>query len=115
MIADKLKELGDYAEELEKEKTGELLENFMEQIKSEIRSLEEEQLILGDKFGNDIIRIVNNYINKGTLNSVISYHLLNVLVRYVKLSLVEIKANLFGIDRKLYKQEMNFLFKGKWK
>ena len=115
MIADKLKELGDYAEELEKEKTGELLEKYMKQIEGELKSLQEEQLILGNKFENDVIRTINDYNKKGTLNSVISYHLLNVLVNYVKLSLVENKANLFGIDRKLYKQEMNLLFKGKWK
>ena len=115
MIADKLKELGEYAEELDKEKPGELLENYMKQIEGELRRLPEEQLILGNKFGNDIVRTINDYIKKGTLNSVISYHLLNVLVSYVKLSLIENKANLFGIDRKLYKQEMNLLFKGKWK
>ena len=115
MIADKLKELGDYAEELEKEKIGELLENYMKQIEGELRYLSEEQLILGNKFGDDIIRTINDYIKNGTLNSVISYHLLNILVSFVKLSLVENKANLYGIDRRLYKQEMNFLFKGKWK
>jgi hypothetical protein len=113
MIADKLEKLGEYARELDKEKPGELVENYMKQIESELRRLPKEQLILGNKFGNDITRTINNYIKKGTLNSVISYHLLNVLVSYVKLSLIENKANLFGIDRKLYKQEMNFLFKGK--
>ncbi len=115
MIADKLKELGDYAEELEKEKTSELLEKYMKQIEGELKNLPEEQLILGNKFENEVIRTINDYNKKGTLNSVISYHLLNILVNYIKLSLVENKANLFGINRKLYKQEMNFLFKGKWK
>jgi len=115
MIADKLKELGYYAEKLEKEKTGELLENYMKQIEGEIRCLPEEQLILGNNFENIIIRTINDNIKKGTLNSVISYHLCKVLVSFVKLSLVEYKANVFGIDRKLYKQQMNFLFKGKWK
>ena len=115
MITNNLKELGDYAEELEKEKIGELLENYMKQIEDELRCLSEEQIMLGNKFKDDITRTINNYIKKSTLNSVISYHLLNVIDSFIKQSLVENKANLFGIDRKLYKQEMNFLFKGKWK
>ena len=84
-----------------KKKLGELLENYLKQIEGELRYLPEEQLILDNKFRNDIVRAVNDYIKKGTLNSVISYYLLNVLVSYVKLSLVENKVNLFGINRRL--------------
>lgn len=115
MISNKLKELGEYAEELEKQKTGELIENYMKQIEGELRGLPEGQIILGNKFKDDIIRTIKDYLKNSTLNSVISYHLLNVLDSFIKLSLVENKANLFDIDRKLYKQEMSFLFKGKWK
>jgi len=115
MIADKLKELGEYAEELEKEEPLDLLYNYINQVTRELENLTEYQSSLGNEFGNDVIKVVNGYTSKDLLTSLISYHLFSVLVSFVKKSMIEDKANSLGINRNLYKREMNFLFKGKWK
>ena len=115
MIADKLKELGEYAEELEKEEPLDLLYNYINQVTRELENLTEYQSSLGNEFGNDVIKVVNGYTSKDLLASLVSYHLLGVLVSFVKKSMIEDKANSLGINRNLYKREMNFLFKGKWK
>ena len=115
MIADKLKELGEYAEELEKEEPLDLLYNYINQITRELENLPEYQSSLGNEFGNDVIKVVNRYTSKDLSTSLISYHLLSVLVSFVKKSMIENKAISLGINRNLYKREMNLLFKGKWK
>lgn len=114
MIDDKLKKLGDYIEELEKEKPSVLIEDFLKQIENEINNLSVEQLELGNQFGNNIIITINEYIDKNILKNIIGYHLLSILVSFIQKSLVEDKANLLGIDKNLYKKDMNLLFKGKY-
>lgn len=114
MINDKLKKLGDYIEELEKEKPNVLIEDFLEEIENEISNLPEEQLQLGNQFGNNIVITINEYIEKDTLKNIIGYHLLSILVSFIKKSRIEEQANLLGIDKNLYKKDMSLLFKGKY-
>jgi len=115
MIDDKLKELGEYAEELEKEEPFDLLYNYFNQVTGELGNVSEYQSNLGEEFSNDVIKVVKGYIGKDLLTSLVSYHLLIVLVDFVKKSMVENKANSLGIEKNLFKQEMRFLFKGRWK
>ncbi len=114
MIDDKLKMLGNYIEELEKEKPSVLIEDFLKQIENEINNLPEEQLQLGNQFGNNIVITIKEYIDKNTLKNIIGYHLLSIVVNFIKKSMVEEKASLLGIDKNLYKKDMNLLFKGKY-
>ena len=115
MIADKLKQLGVYAKELEKEEPLDLLNNYFNQITSDLESLPSYQSGLGDEFGNDVVKVVNDYVSKDLIPPMVSYQLLCVLVSFIKNSLVEKMANSLEIERNLYKREMKFLFKGKWK
>lgn len=115
MIEDKLKQLGEYAEELEKEEPLDLLNNYINQITVELENLPDYQLNLGDEFEKDVIKVIDDYTLKDLLTPLISYYLLSVLVSFIKKSMIENKANSLGIERNLYKQEMKFLFKGKGK
>ena len=115
MINKKLEEFGRYANDLEKEKPIDLLKNYINQINEELKSTDEVQSEIEVNFGNEIIQLINNYKEKEISNSIISINLFNVLVNFIKNSLIEQKASDLEIDRTLYKQEMRILFKGKWK
>jgi hypothetical protein len=115
MIDDELKQLGKFAENLEKEEPLDLLTAYISQITEEIENIPEYQKKLSNDFGDDIIKIVNDYTFKDLVTPLISYQLLFVLVSYVKKMMIEKKANSLGIEKRLYKKEMKFLFKGKWK
>jgi len=115
MIGDELKQLGEYAEELEKEKPLDLLNNYFNQITEELENLPDYQSSLGNEFGNDVVKVLNDYTFKDLITPLASYQLLCVLVSFIKKSMIENKANSLGIEKNLYKQEMKFLFKGKWK
>jgi hypothetical protein len=58
---------------------------------------------------------ISNYEEKGLSNNIISYHLHNILFNIIKKSMIEKKASELEIDKRLYKNEMRLLFKGKWK
>jgi len=115
MIKDKLKKLGEYADELQKEEPFELLYNYTCKITEELENLPEYQSNIGNEFSKKVINIVNEYTNKDINPSEISYQLLNVLVSYIKKTMIEEKAISLGINSNLYKKEMKFLFKGTWK
>ena len=115
IIEDKLKQLGVYAEELEKEEPLDLLNYYINQITEELDNFPDYQTNLGNDFRNDVVKVINNYTSKDLITPLVSYQLLCVLVSYVKKSMIENKADSLGIERNLYKQEMKFLFKGKWK
>jgi hypothetical protein len=114
MIADKLKQLGIYAEELEKEDPLDLLNNYINQIIEELEYLPDSQSSLGNEFGNDVVKVVNEYTFKDLITPMVSYQLLCVLVSFIKKSMIEKKANSLGVEKNLYKKNMKFLFKGKW-
>jgi len=113
MIKDKLKELSKYIEEIDGIKPIELLEINMKKIEKDLQNLPREQIDLGDKFSKDILNQVNEYKKKDLFNSVIAYGLYNALISLLRNSMIEAQAELLGIDRKMYKEEMRLLFKGK--
>ena len=113
MIEKKLDELGKYAEEIEKEEPLKLIGRYFKQ--NELEGLESTKSIFEKDFVNDIIQIINKFKNEGLPDRIISYHLFNTFISFIKKSLVELKANDLGIDTNLYKNEMRFLFKGRWK
>jgi len=115
MIADKLRELGEYAEDLEKEDPVDLLNYYFNKFTVALDNIAEYQSKLGNRFGNAVTVIIKDYTSKDLLPPLISYNLLSVLISFIKKSMIEEKANSLGIEKNLYKQEMKFLFKGKWK
>jgi len=115
MLDNNIVKLGKYAEELEKKEPIELINEYKNQIENKIDNLSEEDKNLGYGFGKETVKIIDNYKYKGTLDDLIAYHLLSLLVSFIKRSLIEEKANLLGIEKNLYKQEMRLLFKGKRK
>lgn len=115
MIKDELKQLGEYAEELEKEEPLDLLNNYISKIPAELDSLSDYQLNFGNEFRDNIIKIVNDYTIKDLSSPVVSYQLLSILVSFIKKSMIEDKAISLGVNRNLYKKEMKFLFKGTWR
>lgn len=115
MIADKLNELGEYAEDLEKEEPLDLLNFYFNKKIGEIEDIPDYQLKLGDDFVKELNKTINNYDSKDLLSTQISYQLLIVLVCFIKKTMIEEKANSLGIEKTLFKQQMKVLFKGKWK
>ena len=115
MIDKKLDELGKYVEEIEKKEPYDLLKLYMNQVNEELKNTDNVQSEIELDFEKKIVTIINNYKEKGLSDSIISYHLFSVLVTFIKNSVIEKKASELEIDNTLYKQQMRFLFKGKWK
>jgi hypothetical protein len=113
MVDKNLVELGKYAEEIQNKKPIELIDEYLKNIDTEMKNISEESNILGDKFGNDLVRIIDKYKMQGISDVLVSYHLLSLLVSYIKCSLIEEKAAILNIEKNLYKNDMRFLFKGK--
>ena len=113
MIGEKLRKLGEYIEKIDRTKPIELLESNMKKIEEELKEISTGQLELGDKFNKDLFKVMNEYGKKGVSSSVILCELYNVLIGFSRKSMIETQAELLGIDRKMYKDEMNLLFKGK--
>ena len=70
-------------------------------------------IYIDNNFNKNISKVIINYKNKGASNSFIIIMLYFYLIDLVRKTLIEEKAELLGIDRNLYKNEMGFLFKGK--
>jgi len=113
MIKDKLRALGEYAEDLEKEDPLDLVNYYINKISGELNNIADYQSKLGSEFGNALTNVIKDYTSKDLLPPLASYHLLSVLVSFIKKSMIEDKADSLGIEKNLYKQEMKFLFKGK--
>ena len=110
MIMNKLRELGEYVEEMDRIKPIELLETNLRKIEKEFPT---EQNDLEDKFNEDVFKVVEEYRKKGASNSVIICELYNILISFLRKTLIEEQVESLGIDRKMYKEEMRLLFKGK--
>jgi len=113
MIGEKLRELGEYIEKIDEIKPIELLEANMKKIEKELEELPAEQLELGTEFNKDIFRVMAEHSKKDISNSVIICEWYNLLSGFSRKSMIETRAELLGIDRKMYKDEMSLLFKGK--
>jgi len=113
MITDKLRKLGEYIEKIDSIKPIEFLESNMKKIEKELRAYKAEQLELGEEFKKDIFKVMNKYSKVGIPNSVVLCELYNVLISFSRKSMIEEQANLLGIDGRMYKDEVNLLFKGK--
>ena len=115
MIDKKLNELGKYVEEIEKKEPFDLLKKYMNQVNRELKTTNNVQSEIELDFKNEINKIISNYEEKGLSNNIISYHLNSILFNVIKKSMIEKKASELEIDKRLYKNEMRILFKGKWK
>ena len=113
MIGKKLRELGEYIEKIDSFKPGKLLETHLIEVEKDLMDIPREQLEFGEKFGNDIIKVVKEHSKKGTSNSIILSELYNIVYSYARKSMIETRADLLGINRRMYKAEMNLLFKGR--
>ena len=115
MIDKKLNELGKYVEEIQKKESFNLLKAYMNQVNEELKDTDNVQSDIELDFENKLVQVIDNYKVKGLPNSIISYHLFNILINFIKNSVIEQKASELEIDKRLYKNEMRLLFKGKWK
>ena len=113
MIGEKLRKLGEYIERIDEIKSIELLDANIKKIEKELEEFPAEQLELGSEFNKDIFRVIAEYSKKSISNYVIIYELYNLLIGFSRKSMIETRAESLGIDRKMYKDEMNLLFKGK--
>lgn len=113
MINDKLKELGDCVDDIYKLKPMELLEVNIIKIEEDLKNLPKEQVDLAYNFSKDISNLVKDTKKKGTCNPVIIYELYNILIDFLRMSIIEEKAEQIGIDKKMHKEDMRLLFKGK--
>ena len=115
MIDKKLNELGKYVEEIQKKESFNLLKAYMNQVNEELKDTDNVQSDIELDFENKLVQVIDNYKVKGLPNSIISYHLFNIIINFIKNSVIEQKASELEIDKRLYKNEMRLLFKGKWK
>ena len=113
MIGEKLRELGEYIEKINEIKPIDLLETNMKKIEKDLERFPVEQLELGGEFNKDIFRVMAEYSKKDISNYGIICELYNLLIGFLRKSMIETRAELLGIDRKMYKDEMALLFKGK--
>lgn len=110
MLDDKLQELIEYIEDIEKKDPYEFL---VSEIKGYIE-IEDSvtQKELGARCYNDIISIINRYEGEADPDIIIKI-LFNIFIDFVKQKAVESKALSLGIEPSLYKKQMGFLFKGR--
>ena len=113
MIKDKLNELGEFVETINETKPITLLETNIKKIEENLKEFPIEQFNLGHSFSKDILEIVEEHKIKETSNSIIICELYNIIINILRKTTIEEKAELLGIDKKLYKNEMKLLFKGK--
>ena len=109
MIKDNLNELGEYIKKVNSSKPVDLLETNLEEIE---KIYSKSKTKMDNKFNEDLLKLIKFYNKKGISNSVIIYELYYLLIDYTRRSLIEEKADMLGIDKKLYKNEMGLLFKG---
>jgi len=113
MLNDKLKELGDYIDNVYSLKPMKLLEVNITKIEEDLKNLSKEQVDLGNNFNKDVSNIIKDFKKKETCNPVIIYELYTILIDFLRKSVIEEQAEILGIDHKMYKEEMRLLFKGK--
>jgi hypothetical protein len=85
----------------------------MKKYETDDRELSDDQLKYASDFHYNLIKLINNYKNKGLNGSLIVNDLYNVVIDISKKYAIEVKAMSLGIDKGLYKNEMRLLFKGK--
>jgi len=110
MLKDNLNELGEYIEKINSSKPVDLLETRLEEIE---KIYSPSKINVSNEFNKDLLNLIKFYNQKGVSNSEVIYQLYFFLIDYTRRSLIEEKADMLGIDKKLYKNEMGLLFKGK--
>jgi hypothetical protein len=113
MIGIKLKELEEYIKKIDKFKPIRFLESYIKKIEDDLKEIDNEQLRIAELFNQDLILLIEKYTNKRIYNSIIINEMYNFIINFSRRSAIESKAALLGINKKLYKKEMSFLFKGK--
>ena len=91
MIDKKLNELGKYVEEIQKKESFNLLKAYMNQVNEELKDTDNVQSEIELDFENKIVQVIDNYKEKGLSNSIISYHLFNIIINFIKNSVIEQK------------------------
>jgi len=110
MINERLRELGEYIEEIKKKDTFDfLVEETKKLLEIEVSEEERKQ---GKTLQREFTSIIEKY-EKELPPPVIVEQLLNVYTEFLIRKAIESKAVSLGIERSLYKREMGFLFKGK--
>ena len=102
-----------YAEVINKSEPSKLIEKYFKQ--NESQNLKNTISKFEEGFVNDIIEVINKYKVEGLPDKMISSHLFDVFLSFIKKSMIELKADELDIDSTLYKNKMRFLFKGGWK
>ena len=113
MIGIKLKELEEYIKKIDEFKPIRFLESYMLQIEDDLKEIPNEQLKIAELFNKDLIVLMERYTKKRIYKSIIINEMYNFILNFSRRSAIESRAELLGIDKTLYKKEMNFLFKGK--
>ena len=113
MIGNKLKELEEYIKKIDEVKPIRFLETYMKQIGDDFKEVPNEQLKIAEVFNKDLIELIEKYTKKRIQKSIIINQMYNFIINFSRISAIESRAALLGIDKKLYKNEMSFLFKGK--
>ena len=91
MIDKKLNELGKYVEEIQKKGSFNLLKAYMNQVNEELKDTDNVQSEIELDFENKIVQVIDNYKEKGLSNSIISYHLFDIIINFIKNSVIEQK------------------------
>ena len=91
MIDKKLNELGKYVEEIQKKESFNLLKAYMNQVNEELKDTDNVQSEIELDFENKIVQVIDNYKEKVLSNSIISYHLFNIIINFIKNSVIEQK------------------------
>lgn len=109
----KLKELEEYIKKIDKVKPIRFLETYMKQIGDDFNEIPNEQLKIAEYFNKDLNELIERYAKKRIHKSIIINQMYNFIINFSRISAIESKAVSLGVDNKLYKTEMSFLFKGK--
>ncbi|MFO8078622.1 MAG: hypothetical protein R6U21_08285 [Thermoplasmatota archaeon] len=113
MLSEKLKKLDAYIQKIDQMRPidvlGSSIDSFQQRQDESVMNASVEL----DQFSKEIIELIHRYQQKGISAEKIACQLYTDLLFFVRKTRILSYAEQLGIDHRLYKKQMDFLFKGK--
>ncbi len=113
MLSDKLKLLQKKIEALDAMRPIDFLSESLAQIDNIQLDIDADEEKLIHSFSKQMDKIIANYQQKGLSSEILCVELYQILLYQLRKTMIVSTAKQLGIEPRLYKKQMDFLFKGK--